>query len=131
MYPFLNWLRPVVTGFMRFFLVLVPVLGFWKLSRTGSVHGPSKKDKKPDWTRLLSTRLILMRRVSNKSYCCSLINIVGSPNCLIFFPIKAVEKGLLSLRLLSPVKKDESNEVNDFLNPFLPNLNPSKRNQHE
>jgi hypothetical protein len=42
-----------MTVFLWFFSVLVLVLGFWKLSRTGSVHGLSKK---PDWTRLLSTK---------------------------------------------------------------------------
>jgi hypothetical protein len=55
---------------LRFFSVLVPVLGFWELSRTSSVYGPSKKNqktvwstifpkkaKKRDWTGLLSTNV--------------------------------------------------------------------------
>jgi hypothetical protein len=46
-----------------------------------------------------------MRRVSKKSYYCSSIDIVGSPNCLVFFFIEEVEKGLPKLRSLSPVIK--------------------------
>ena len=66
-------------------------------------------------------RWIRTRRVSKKSYYCCVIKVVGSPNIFLFFYffVEEVEKGLL--RSLSPVKKEESNELEatDFLSSFL------------
>ena len=57
LYSFRDRLRPVTTGFLRFFAVLVRSPWILKLSGTGPVRGPSKKGNRtetgPDFKALL------------------------------------------------------------------------------